>query len=364
MASAPLAANGILTGSDALTTLVSGMLRDFMDRNTAALLEVSPSLLPVTDELRRFVVDGGKRLRPAFCQAGWQGAGGEPFDERVMIAAASLELLHGCALIHDDIMDASDTRRGRASVHRRFASLHSGGKLRGSAEHFGASMAILLGDFCLTWCNEMFDTCGLPAETLRAAKSFFHLMHTEVIAGQCLDVMEQANGFSSPERARTVNHYKTAKYTIERPLHIGGVLAGADQDLIRRYSRFALPLGEAFQLRDDVLGMFGDPAKTGKPVGDDLREGKPNMLVTLARESATAAQRVEIDSLFGNPALEVAGVDRLRDLIARTGALPAVEELIASRTETALGVLDEAPLAGDAADVLSALAVSATRRVS
>jgi geranylgeranyl diphosphate synthase, type I len=364
MTSPPLASEETFSepGSGRFTDRVGDMLRTFMDHHTSVLVNVSPSLRPVADELRRFVMDGGKRLRPAFCEAGWRGAGGTPFDERVMVAAASLELLHGCALIHDDIMDASDTRRGSASVHRRFELLHRDDGLRGPADRFGSSMAILLGDFCLTWCNEMFDACGLPPDTIRTAKRFFHLMHTEVIAGQCLDLMEQANGFSSAERAHTVMHYKTAKYTIERPLHIGAVLAGADEELIRRYSDFALPLGEAFQLRDDLLGVFGDPARTGKPVGDDLREGKPNVLVTLARERATTAQAAEMDSLFGNPGLDAAGVRRLTDLVARTGAVPAVEALITARTEAALTVLDRAPLAAGAARLLTGLAVSATRR--
>jgi geranylgeranyl diphosphate synthase type I len=363
MTPSPIASKDTLPASRQVTDRVGEMLRSFLDRQAAFLLDVSPSLRPVIDELHEFVMGGGKRLRPAFCVAGWQGAGGEPNDERIMIAAASIELLHGCALIHDDIMDASDTRRGRPSVHRRFAHQHQEGRLRGCSDLYGSSMAILLGDFCLTWCSEMFDACGLPVGALHAAKSFFHLMHTEVIAGQCLDVMEQANGFSSAERARRVMHYKTAKYTIERPLHIGAVLAGAGDELIRRYSDFALPLGEAFQLRDDLLGVFGNPAKTGKPVGDDLREGKPNVLVTLARERADATQVKEIDELFGNPALDAAGVARLTDLVAGTGAISAVEALITAHTNTALAVLDQTPLAGDAAEVLSALAISATARV-
>lgn len=362
MTSLPLAPDVAVPESGRFADRVGDVLSAFLDRNIGLLLDVSPSLRPIADELRRFVMDGGKRLRPAFCMAGWRGAGGAPFDERVLIAAASLELLHGCALIHDDIMDASDTRRGHVSVHRRFEQLHRERELHGAADRFGTSMAILLGDFCLTWCGEMFDACGLPPETVQAAKRFFHVMHTEIIAGQCLDLMEQANGFTSAERARTVMFYKTAKYTIERPLHIGAVLAGADDELIRRYTQFALPLGEAFQLRDDLLGVFGDPARTGKPVGDDLREGKPNVLVTIARERLSSAECAEMDALFGDPALDAAGVRRLTDLVAGTGAAATVEALITARTEDALAVLDTTPLPDDAALLLTELALRATKR--
>jgi geranylgeranyl diphosphate synthase type I len=338
-------------------------LREFLDNRVALLLDVSPALQQLQQVLRDFLLDGGKCLRPTFCYTGWQGAGGDPLSAGILNAAASLELLHACALIHDDIMDASDIRRGKPSVHRRLANMHSNARLRGLPDSFGTAVAILLGDLCLTWCHHMLDECGLPADAVRNAKSLSHLMITEVIAGQCLDVIEQARGFSSVERARTVIHYKTAKYTIERPLQIGAVLAGADADLLAMYSSFALPLGEAFQLRDDVLGVFGDPAETGKPVGDDLRGGKPNVLLTLAREAATTAQCAEIDTLLGDAQLGIKALDSLRETIVSTGALATVEGMITQLTNTALAVLDNARLHGDTDRLLAELAVSATSRV-
>ncbi|MFD0528010.1 polyprenyl synthetase family protein [Kitasatospora arboriphila] len=245
-----------------------------------------PQLGPVSEALRDFLLDGGKRLRPAFCYWGWRGAGGSADHPGIADAAAALELLQASALVHDDLMDRSDTRRGLPSVHRRFEGLHRENGWRGDREQYGASAAVLLGDLLLIWCDELFQSSGLPDDAVRAAKPVFDLMRTEVMVGQYLDVLEPVAGDSADagalDRAQTVLHYKSAKYTIERPLQVGALLAGAGPGLVEAYGAFGLPLGEAFQLRDDLLGVFGDPAVTGKPAGDDLREGKRTLLVAHA----------------------------------------------------------------------------------
>jgi geranylgeranyl diphosphate synthase, type I len=341
---------------------VARALEQFLDGRAAELTSCSPVLVPAVAALREFLLSGGKRIRPAFCYWGWRGAGGDPDEPAIVHAAASLELLHASGLIHDDIIDASDTRRGRPSVHRRFAALHRDDRLSGSPADFGTSAAILLGDMCLAWCGQMLDESALPPAAVSAARPVFHLMHTEVLTGQYLDLLEQSLPTLSAPRSMNVITYKTARYTVERPLQLGGLLAGAREPLIAAYSRFAQPVGEAFQLRDDVLGVFGDSAQTGKPAGDDLREGKHTVLVVIARQRAGRSQRADLDRLLGNPDLNSSDLHCLRAIITSTGALDAVEDIISDRLALALRVLAEGPLDDATQTGLAELAIAATRR--
>ncbi len=241
---------------------------------------------------------------------------------------ASLELVQASALIHDDMMDRSDTRRGVPSVHRRFEKLHAGEGWRGSPAGFGDCAAVLLGDLALVWSDELLHGSGLPLADLARARPVFDGMRTEVTVGQYLDVLTQATADTSLERAGKVARYKAAKYTVERPLLLGAALAGAGPEVHAAYSAFGLPLGEAFQFRDDVLGVFGDPAQTGKPAGDDLREGKRTYLVASAFGALDEAGRAELDAALGDHRLDEAGVERLRAMIRDSGALAATEARI------------------------------------
>jgi len=337
----------------------------FVDRQRPLLGDVSDDLSPLLSALDA-LLSGGKRLRPAFCYWGWHGAGGQD-SAAFLTAAASLELLQAAALIHDDVMDGSDTRRGQPAAHRRFETLHAGSGWRGSAEAFGSGAAILLGDVCLTWCDEMFQGSGLPDDALLRGRPIFNLMRTEVMCGQFLDLLGQArgprpDGHAMVEAALRIVAYKSAKYTIERPLQLGAALAGAGPESVEALSAYGLPLGIAFQLRDDVLGVFGDPAETGKPAGDDLREGKRTVLIALTLERATAEQAETVESLLGDPALNPAGVELLRSVIVATGALDACEEMIGRYAADAEAALAAAPLALQAREALSELTVAATAR--
>ena len=247
-------------------------------------------------------------------------------------------------------------------MHRRFAALHRGEEWHGDPEAFGLSAAVLLGDLCLIWADELLNTSGMPAESLLRAQPVYDEMRVELMAGQYLDLLEQALGGGTVESALRVARYKSAKYTVEKPLHMGAALAGAGQDVLDGYSGYGLPLGEAFQLRDDVLGVFGDPAETGKPAGDDLREGKRTALVAMALSNATKAQTSVVRRHLGDPHLGEQGVTELREVLRDTGAVDRVEQLIAELMDDALGALAAAPVEDEARQVLEQLAIAATSR--
>ncbi|BCJ51103.1 geranylgeranyl pyrophosphate synthase [Actinoplanes sp. NBRC 14428] len=340
---------------------VDKALAAFLAAQRTRLLAIDDALADVADALEAFVLRGGKRLRPAFAYWGYRGAGGIDSDH-VVTAVAALELVQAGALIHDDLMDRSDTRRGEPSVHKRFAARHAAAAWRGPAGAFGDNAAVLLGDLALVWSDELLHGSGVALEDLARARPVFDEMRTEVTVGQYLDVLTPVTGDTSAARASKVARYKSAKYTVERPLLMGAALAAATPAQLAAYSGFGLPLGEAFQLRDDVLGVFGDPEVTGKPAGDDLREGKRTYLIAAAYETLSAAGRAEVERGLGDPGLDEQGVSRLRAIITESGAPARTEARIAALTEEALAALEAAEVEPEARAVLLELADAAVRR--
>ncbi len=352
--------------AESLRERVDTTLQEFLLIRSAALAEVAPECVQIVDRITS-MTSAGKRLRPAFLYWGWRGAGGEN-SQAAVNAAAALELFQAAALIHDDLIDASDLRRGMPAVHKQFEALHTEQSWRGDREAFGLAGAVLTGDLCLVWTEELFSASGLSDEQLHRARPMFDRMRTELLGGQYLDVLSQVAPETDPaalvDRALRVIRYKSAKYSVEHPLLIGATAAGADDKLLAVYSEFGLATGEAFQLRDDVLGVFGDPATTGKPAGDDLREGKRTVLIGRALQHSTPAQAETVHRLLGNPDLDAAGVETLREIIVETGAVTAIESMISSATARAEDALAGADLAeGPARDVLAGLLVAATSRV-
>ena len=311
---------------------VAGELTDFLTARQSVMSAISPDIDPIMGSISNLVT-GGKRLRALMCYWGWRGAGGDSAAPQIVTAGSALELFQAAALIHDDIIDRSDTRRGGPSVHRRFSQLHSTQGWALDSERFGHAAAILTGDLCLSFSEEAFTDIGEKAASGSRARLIFNLMRAEVMAGQYLDILEEVAGpvrdwAGAVSRAQSIIRFKSAKYSTEHPLALGGALAGASNELLRGYSAFALPLGEAFQLRDDVLGVFGDPITTGKPAGDDLREGKRTVLVALALEQASAEESAFIDSKLGSPDLGDEDIAEIRRIIEECGALQATEVLI------------------------------------
>ena len=365
---APPVPSGAATAADqeAFIAAVASQLNDFLARKRELMAEISPATLVLVDSIKTLVT-GGKRMRALLCYWGWRGAGGAPDAPAILQAGAALELFQAAALIHDDIIDRSDTRRGGPSVHRQFSTLHSDSGWALDNERFGHAAAILTGDLCLSLSEEMF--AGIDAGAGSRARAVFNLMRTEVMAGQYLDILEEVAGPSKPHatavaRASAIIRYKSAKYSSEHPLVLGGALAGASDELLAGYSAFALPLGEAFQLRDDVLGVFGDPARTGKPAGDDLREGKRTVLVGLTIDNAGGADRSFVDSNLGRQDLSDDEIARLCAVMVDSGALERTEEMITGLSDTAMKALAQLLIEPTVAGALSALSQGADSRTS
>jgi geranylgeranyl diphosphate synthase type I len=316
---------------------------------------VDPDLVPPIEALRRFVLDGGKRLRPAFCHWAFVGAGGDPADPAVVDAGAALELLHAFALLHDDVMDGSRLRRGRTTVHIDFAAQHVDADWRGEARRFGEGVAILVGDLAFVYADLLM--VGVPP----AATDIFNELRIELNIGQALDLIGTAEARRDRPMARRIARYKSGKYTVERPLHLGAALRGRLGDLAEPLSAFGLPLGEAFQMRDDILGTFGDPAVTGKPVGEDLREGKPTPLlaITTARAGAAGA---DLLGRVGSLDLADDEIAAVQALMIETGAKEETERLVDELAAEAVAALDRAALTDEARAALVELAAFVAHR--
>jgi geranylgeranyl diphosphate synthase type I len=351
-------------GIGGLTSAINASLTSFFESESQNLRAMGSELEPVATALGRFLLDSGKRLRPLFAAIGHLGVGGE-LSPGILRAISSLELVHVCALIHDDVMDASDTRRGAPAIHKQFEVLHEQEGLHGSARQFGAASAILLGDLALVWAAKALHESGVPAAQIFQSLPVYDEMRVELMAGQYLDVYEQALASESVERSLKVARYKSGKYSIERPLHFGATLAASyNQEQIDIYSQYGLPLGEAFQLRDDLIGVFGDPEITGKPAGDDLREGKRTVLVATTLSLASASQRSKFLAHFGAAELTFSQINSLREIIVETGALAQLELMIDELTFKAKSVLTHGEITPSAAELLREMAIAATKRSS
>lgn len=326
-----------------LRARVQACLEDEITHQREVLAEVGPDVEDLLAAIAA-LVSGGKRLRAAFLYWGYRAAGGADSAALIRLASA-MEFFQAAALIHDDVMDDSDTRRGMPAAHRALATHHAARSWGGDADRFGLAGAVLAGNLCLTWTDEMFATSGLPPEHLDRARAVFDRMRTQLMAGQFLDVVESVrpwDGLTSVDRvdrATHVIHYKSAKYTIEHPLLIGASAGGLRPDALDALAAYGLDLGHAFQLRDDLLGVFGDPGQTGKPAGDDLREGKRTVLVAHTLSRADAAGGETLTALLGRPDLSADQVDELRSIITVSGAVDAVEAEISALAASARAAL-------------------------
>lgn len=360
------------------TTRLAGLLQerinDTLERHRIALAPLGPDAAAILDEATQFL-QGGKRFRAQFAILGYRAV--QPLDVAgdvdtefgaILDAACALELFHAAALIHDDIIDRSDTRRGRPATHRSFAARHRSEGLRGDADHFGVASALLVGDLLQSWADELMQAACAAVDRDRGdrARVHFNRMRSEVALGQYLDVLEEqqpsfADHSEQLERSTRVLVYKSAKYSVEAPLLVGAALAGAQSEQEAPLADFGLPVGVAFQLRDDLLGVFGDEQVTGKPAGDDLIEGKRTVLVTLTRDTLPQTQRNIFDDMLGTD-LDEEEVRMLQRTIRDSGAVEELESMITRNVDRAVGALEGASIRPDAAHLLAQLAERAAQR--
>ena len=369
--------------SENVLAQVQSNLDSFCQKQKSDFEAISSDLAPVVDYTQS-LLQGGKRFRALFCYWAWRASLSESTyhqseqevnesEQAIAGIAASLEMFHAAALVHDDLLDQSDTRRGAPAIHKRFESLHKDKKWAGAPERFGVAGSVLVGDLMLGWSSEIFGNALLHSpnrEIESACRDEFSLMRVEVMAGQYLDVLEENAAATRPVkegvgRAEKVILYKTAKYSIEAPLRIGAAFAGADQSTLGVFTQFGIPLGIAFQLRDDILGVFGDPSVTGKPAGDDLREGKRTVLVALTKEALTEQAPSMADSfeeLLTSRELDAQQIAFMQKLIQESGALEKTERMITELADRSLDSLDASNLEPVAKAALKSLALKVINR--
>jgi geranylgeranyl diphosphate synthase type I len=341
---------------------VDRLLDTFLDERVRELVALDPALEPVGREAAALVRAGGKRLRPAFVYWGWRAAGASGGEDDVLRVGAAVELLHTFALVHDDVMDRSDERRGRAALHRALATEHEARAMIGDPDWFGLGAAILAGDLVFVWSDALFDSAQGEPETIARARAVFTELRIEVMAGQYLDLRLAGLPAAAPDDARRVALLKSGRYTVTRPLLLGAALAAPSPSVAQALAEYGDELGIAFQLRDDVLGLFGDPTATGKGALADVREGKRTLLVLRALALADPAGRAVLERTLGNARADEASAAKVREVVAACGALDAVEGELGRRLEIALGALERVPEPARAA--LAQLARGAAHRES
>lgn len=364
---------GVVPSPTLVSDAVADRLNVFVERMRTEAAEYGPDAATMIEAAAGTLV-GGKRLRARFCHSGWRAVARFADRDAVETVAlwdvcAALEIFQSAALVHDDLIDNSDTRRGRPAAHRALETAHADARWSGDAAAFGRSAAILLGDLLVAWSDDLLEQALDQHPLAVTVRREYARMRRDVTVGQFLDIAEESawsvNAADSHlDRALRIASLKSARYSIEQPLILGAAVAGADREQLAALRRFGHPLGMAFQLRDDVLGVFGDSAVTGKPAGDDLREGKRTALVALTRQSIDTSARNLFDEMLGDPELTAEQISFLQATIEASGALGTVETMIDDYALAADRALSGARLENAAVGDLRDLARAATARSS
>ncbi len=329
-------------------------LREWLAEKERHATSESQAAHELTGVLSRFVDRDGKRIRPALLYYTYQACRGQSEDKAMTMAMAA-ELLHTYLLIHDDIMDRADTRRGEPAVHVLFSDLHQSWRWSGNSDHFGESVAILVGDLAESYAMELFSSVEVAPEVAVEFRRCFSTMCQEVIIGQYLEMTAGYRRDLGEEELLRVLQMKSGRYSVERPVQLGALLARAPEAMRRELTLYGAKIGEAFQLQDDLLGMFGDAETVGKPVGSDLVEGKFTVLIhhTLSKLSATEGE--SLLAALGSPGLSDSEVLHFQKLIESSGARQRVEEMIEERMEAARLALEGLDLERSGADFLEGM---------
>lgn len=328
-------------------------LLTFLNQKKQEAAEINPEAGVLVDEIIRFSKNGGRRVRPAFMYSGYVASGGRAHDA-ILYASMAVELLHVFALIHDDIIDDSDLRRGEPTTHKAFEKQHKNRKLLGNSTEYGLSTAILAGDLALSFAEEIMTTAPFPQERLRRARYFFDQMKTQVIYGEYLDVLGGYQKSLTEDEVLQILDYKTAKYTVERPLHIGAMLAGSDYHILKTFTAYAIPFGQAFQMQDDLVGTFGDEKAIGKPNDSDIKEGKKTLLLAKAYENSNEKERKLLSEIVGNKKASEKEIAMVRKIFRKTGAYDYCVKLSFRLLDQANHAIRTAKLSKEGSDYLLA----------
>ncbi len=325
----------------------------FLEEKKKEATEINPEAAALVDEIIRFSLNGGKRVRPAFVYSGYVASGGRAHDS-ILYACMAVELLHVFALMHDDIIDNSDLRRNQLTTHKQFEKTHQQRKLQGNPKEYGLSSAILAGDLALSFAEEVLTSAPFPQERLRRARYFFDQMKTQVIYGEYLDVLGGYKKSLTEDEVLQILEYKTAKYTVERPLHIGAMLAGADYKVLETFTAYGIPFGQAFQMQDDIVGTFGSEDEIGKPNDSDIKEGKKTLLLAKALERANTRQKKLLTKVVGNKQSSKEEIDQVGKIMKATGAYDYCIKLSMRLLEQSRQALSGVKLSSEGSDYLLA----------
>ncbi len=333
----------------------------YIDRVIEEAKEMDPFIFDSIKYFKKTILAGGKRVRPLMMCWGYKAAGGTNYKE-ILKTSVSIELIHAFLLMHDDIIDRDDIRHGKKTMHARYRDYNKRLLFDNDADHFGTSIAMIVGDFIYSLGNQvLFESKFEPTLIIKALNKMQSIVGLTCV-GEIQDVYMEYSGKVTQEEILQMYENKTAKYTFEGPLQLGAMLAGADDDFCSKLSAYAVPIGIAFQIRDDMLGVFGDMKKTGKPVGSDIAEGKMTLMVNYAYEKSTKDQKKELDNLLGNQNIDIMNVVRFQEIMIDTGAKSSVEQYMKQMIVQAREALDKIALADEVSDFLKALAEYLNKR--
>lgn len=304
---------------------INDRLGRFFKRKIEEAATISRALVPFVRETKRFVMHEGKRLRPMLFYHGYRASGGKD-EDAVLDAALSIELIHNYLLIHDDVIDEDDLRRGQPTMHRRWERAYEK-KRPAEARHLGQAFAIVIGDLLATYGYEALARSRFPNEEKVRACTKLNAILSDVVVGQTLDMLWSLKERVSQRDILAAFKYKTARYTVEGPLHLGALLAVASEDLLKQLSQIALPLGTAFQIHDDIIDLFGDGRAKGRPIGSDLKAGKQTLLAWYARKHASPTQNHVLEEALGNRQLDKKALETTKEVIVKTGALAYAQKV-------------------------------------
>ncbi len=335
---------------------IENFLVSYLSAKVSALKEIEPMGEETGKLIEDFILDGGKRIRAAFTYYGYRAAGGKN-GENISFASAAVELLHNFFLIHDDIIDKSDFRRGSPTIHARYKQIYENKSLifnfrnNGKAD-LASSMAIINGDICCALAYEALVESGFQADKILQILKVMHEMVKFTAIGELLDIVKATSKKATEEEILQIHYLKTAKYTVEGPLHMGAILQGATPGILDSLSKYAIPVGIAFQIHDDILGIFGTEEQLGKSVSSDIQEGKQTLLTVKALESASPSQKKKLEFFMGNPNITKANMEEVKRIIEDTGALEYSKMKEISLSEQGGKALIDAPIREDIKDIL------------